>query len=110
MKKLDLFNLHPSLRMRLNDSDLSGFIAELMQSLYDLEEQLESASAQTVIDKEQLRADQEQLKKDQESLLEDKKQLVKFQTFIMKLSNQIEESRQSNSTRNHSLPRRGTAG
>ena len=110
MKKLDLFDLHPSLRMRLNDSDLSGFIAELMQSLYDLEEQLESINAQTTIDKEQLRADQEQLKKDQESLLEDKTRLINFQSFIMKLSDQIEESRQSNSTYDYSLPKRGTAG
>ena len=96
--------------MRLDDYDLSGFLAELMQTLNEFEEQLESTRAQTIIDKEQLRSGQEQLKKDQEALLEDKNQLIKFQSFIMKLSNQIEESGQSNPTYDYPLPKRGTVG
>jgi hypothetical protein len=108
LKKLDLFNLHPNLIVRLEGNDLGGFIAELLQSQYELEKQLESVHPQTIIDKEQLRVDQEQLKRDQESLLEDKNQLMKFQSFIMKLSGQIEESGKSNPTYDYPLPKRGT--
>ena len=110
MKELDLFNLHPNLRVRLDDNDLGGFATELLQSLYELEVQLESVRAQAIIDQEQLRIDQEQLKKDQESLFEDKKRLIKFQSFIMKLSEQIEESGQSYPAYDGPLPKRGTAG
>ena len=110
MKELDLFNLHPNLRVRLDDNDLGGFATELLQSLYELEVQLESVRAQAIIDQEQLRIDQEQLKKDQESLFEDKKRLIKFQSFIMKLSEQIEESGQSYPVYDGPLPKRGTAG
>jgi len=103
--------------VRLDDNDLGGFATELLQSLYELEVQLESVRAQEIIDQEQLRIDQEQLridqeqlKKDQESLFEDKKRLIKFQSFIMKLSEQIEESGQSYPAYDGPLPKRGTVG
>ena len=102
MKKLDLFDLHPNLRTRLDNNDLGGFTAELLQSLYELEKQLDSIRAQAIID-------QEQLKKDQEALLEDKNRLIKFQSFIMKLSDQIEESGQSNPSYHKTLPKSRTA-
>ncbi len=110
MKKLDLFNHHPNLRMRLENNDMGGFTAELLQLLYELEKQIKSVRAQTIIDKKQLRADQEKLKKDQKSLLEDNNRLIKFQSFIMKLSDQIEESRQHDSTDDYPLPKRGSTG
>ena len=110
MKKLDLFELHPNLRLRLNDGDLGGFLAEVLQSLHDLEEQLEKVPAQIMIDQEQLRIDQAQLKKDQDALLADKNRLIKFQSFIMKLADQIEESGQANLPDDYRLPKRRTAG
>ena len=106
LKKPDLFNLHPNLRMRLNDADLGGFIGELLQSLHASEEQLENLRAQLIIDQEKLRADRQQLKVDQQALIEDKNRLMKFQSFIMKLADQIEESELSSSTEDHSPRKR----
>jgi hypothetical protein len=103
MKKLNLFEPHPNLRLRLDGGDLGGVIAELLQSLYELEEQLESAPAQITID-------QAQFKKDQEALLADKTRLIKFRPFIVKLTDQIKESGQSNLPNDYPLPKRRSAG
>lgn len=109
LKKQDIVAFHPRLRTHLDDDDLSRFLAELLQSLYETEEQLEAVRAQIIIDQEQLESAREQLKKDQEAILEDKDRLVKFQSFIMKLATQIEESGQPLSASDYPLPNRKTA-
>ena len=101
--KKDLAEFHPHLLTRLDNNDLSGFIADLLQSLYEAEAQLESIRNQVIIDQEQLKIEKEKLSREKIAILEEKDRLVKFQSFIMKLANQIEESRQSKFSSDHTM-------
>jgi septal ring factor EnvC (AmiA/AmiB activator) len=100
MDKLNLTNLHPNLIMGMSEFEISDFIAKLLQSLRDLEEQqeVEGSYKQLKTEQKKLKKEQEQLKLDQdllklgqEQLKTNQEQLMKYQVFILKLSRQNEE-------------------
>ena len=109
LKKQVLATFHPRLVTNQDESEVSGFIAELLQSLYEAEAQLECGRSQLIVEQERLKTDKEQLRKDREAILEEQNRLVKFQSFIIKLANQIEESGHSLSGNDAPLSKRKTA-
>lgn len=96
MDKLSLSNLHPNLIMGMSEFEISDFIAELLQSLRDLEEQQGVEGSY-----KQLKTEQEQLKINQE-------QLMKYQAFILKLSRQNEETKANIQKHQDPLLKRGS--
>ena len=103
MDKLSLSNLHPNLIMGMSEFEISDFIAELLQSLRDLEEQqgVEGSYKKLKTEQEQLNLGQEQLKINQE-------QLMKYQAFILKLSRQNEETKANIQKHQDPLLKRGS--
>ena len=96
MDKLSLSNLHPNLIMGMSEFEISDFIAELLQSLRDLEEQ------------QGVEGSYKKLKTEQEQLNLGQEQLMKYQAFIPKLSRQNEEAKENIQKHQDPLLKRGS--
>lgn len=94
--------------MGVSNSDMGDLVAQLLQSIQDLEKQREQDAIRLRESWGQLQKERKQLEKDQQALLEEKGRLVVFQSFIAKLAGQIQEFGQSNQIDNKPLPKRKT--